>query len=29
LATVYIASATQAESELYQKNNNEGSEKNE
>jgi len=29
LATVYIASATQAEGELYQKNNNEGSEKNE
>jgi F-type H+-transporting ATPase subunit a len=29
LATVYIASATQAESEVYQKNNNEGSEKNE
>ncbi|MDD4362716.1 MAG: F0F1 ATP synthase subunit A [Atribacterota bacterium] len=29
LATVYIASATQAESELYQKNNDEGSEKNE
>ena len=29
LATVYIASATQAESELQQKNNNEGSEKNE
>ena len=29
LATVYIASATQAESEVYHKNNNEGSEKNE
>jgi len=29
LATVYIASATQAEGEVYQKNNNEGSEENE